>query len=45
VEHGAKLTLKQLHIPDNPYHPLGKEIRVLMDLVVELGAVKEEPSL
>jgi hypothetical protein len=45
VKHGARLTLKELFIPDYPYHPLPKEIRVLMDLVVELDAVKEGASL
>jgi hypothetical protein len=43
VEHGAKLTLKQLSIPD-PYNTLPKQFRPFADLVVELGAVKEETS-
>jgi hypothetical protein len=45
AEHGAKLTHKDLHIPDYTYYPLSKEIRVFADLVVELGAVKEEAAL
>jgi hypothetical protein len=44
VERGAKLTLKQLHIPDT-YNTLPKEYRPFMDLVFELGAVKKESSL
>jgi hypothetical protein len=44
VEHGAKLTLKDLAIPD-PYNTLRKEFWPFRDLVVELGAVKEETSL
>ncbi|KAF2031432.1 hypothetical protein EK21DRAFT_32017, partial [Setomelanomma holmii] len=39
AEHGAKLTRKDLYIPD-PYNNLPKEYRVFTDLVVELGAVK-----
>ncbi|KAF1842948.1 uncharacterized protein K460DRAFT_396379 [Cucurbitaria berberidis CBS 394.84] len=44
AEHGAKLTLEDLHIPDT-YNTLPKEYRVFADLVVELGAVKEATSL
>jgi hypothetical protein len=44
AEHGAKLTRKDLCIPD-PYNNLPKEYRAFADLVVELGAVKEETSL
>jgi hypothetical protein len=41
VEHGAKLTRKDLHIPD-PYNVSRKELRPFRDLVVELGAVKDD---
>lgn len=44
AEHGAKLTREELYIPD-PYNSLPREYRVFTDLVVELGAVKEETSL
>ncbi|KAF1839131.1 hypothetical protein BDW02DRAFT_564114 [Decorospora gaudefroyi] len=44
AEHGAKLERKYVYIPD-PYNQLPKEYRVFVDLVVELGAVKEETSL
>jgi hypothetical protein len=43
AEHGAKLTLKDLWIPD-PYNVLPEEYKVFRDLIVELGAVKEETS-
>jgi ankyrin repeat protein len=44
AEHGAKLTLRDLHIPDT-YNVLRKEFRPFADLIVELGAVQEETSL
>lgn len=43
AEHGAKLTRGELDISD-PCNKLPKEYWVLRDLVVELGAIKEESS-
>jgi hypothetical protein len=44
VEHGAKLSRKDLHIPDT-WNTFPKEFWPSRDLIVELGAVKEETTL
>ncbi|KAH8728383.1 hypothetical protein GQ44DRAFT_675720 [Phaeosphaeriaceae sp. PMI808] len=44
AEHEAKLARKDLYISD-PYDCLPEEYKVFEDLVIELGAVKEEASL
>ncbi|KAH7070748.1 hypothetical protein BKA63DRAFT_420000 [Paraphoma chrysanthemicola] len=41
---GAKLTRKNLHI-DDPYTSMSEELKAFVDLVVELGAVKEDTAM
>ncbi|KAH7082453.1 hypothetical protein FB567DRAFT_447884 [Paraphoma chrysanthemicola] len=41
---GAKTTRKYLHI-DDPFYTFPEELKVLADLIVELGAVKEDTAM